>query len=66
MKIDEVRAMSEEEIHERINDMEKELMNLRLGNGIGMTENPIQIRFKRRDVARLRTVLRERELNIRN
>jgi ribosomal protein L29 len=36
-----------------------------MGNAIGTVENPLQIRFKRRDIARMKTVLTERERKIR-
>ena len=65
MKVDEIREMSEAEIATAIDSLEKELMHLRMGNAIGTVEDPVQIRFKRRDIARLKTVLTERERKIR-
>lgn len=60
MKVDEIREMNDQEITESIDKLEKELMHLRLGNAIGTAENPTQIRYKRRDIARLKTVLNQR------
>jgi len=63
MKIDEMRDMDSPAILEEILDCEKALMGLRMGNAIGTTDNPLEIRFKKRDVARLKTVLNERKKN---
>ncbi len=63
MKIDIIRDMESPAIQEEILDCEKGLMALRMGNAIGTTDNPLQIRFKKRDVARLKTVLNERKKN---
>ena len=65
MKIDQIQDMSNDVILQEISSVEKELMNLRMGNTIGTIDNPLQIRQKRRDIARMKTVLRERELEIR-
>jgi large subunit ribosomal protein L29 len=62
MKAHEIRELEETVIREEIGKLEKELMSLRLGNPIGLNENPVEIRYKRRVVARMRTILREREL----
>jgi large subunit ribosomal protein L29 len=63
MKIDDIREMDSAAISEEILDCEKALMELRMGNAIGTTENPLEIRYKKRDVARLKTVLCERKKN---
>lgn len=60
MKVEEIREMNDQEIAESIDKLEKELMHLHMGNAIGSVENPVQIRYKRRDVARLKTVLSQR------
>jgi len=65
MKIHEIREMDDAAIREGIEEREKEMMHLRMGNAIGTVENPLQIRFKRRDIARMKTVLTERERKIR-
>lgn len=65
MKIGNIRDMSDTDISQEISSLEREIMDLRMGNTIGTVENPTMIRFKKRDVARLKTVLRERELKIR-
>lgn len=60
MKVKEIREMTDEAIAEHITNTEKELMHLRLGNAIGTVESPIQIRQKRRDIARMKTVQTQR------
>jgi len=65
MKIDQIREMQTEDIVAEIATQEHALMGLRMGNAIGTVDNPLELRFKRRDVARMKTVLRERELEIR-
>ena len=64
MDMEKVRELANEDLAKEIDSEEKTLMDLRMGNAIGTTDNPLQIRFKRRDVARMKTVLRERALNI--
>lgn len=65
MKIQEIRDMDVKDIHEEITNAEKEVMLMRMGNAIGSVDNPLAIRSKKRDIARMKTVLRERALNLR-
>lgn len=62
MRAQEVRALSIEEIKGRLNDAEEEFFNLRAQFTIGQLENFNRLTDLKRDVARLKTVLREREL----
>lgn len=62
MKPDEIRALSNEEILNQLDEAYEELMNLRVQHGVGQLPNPARIREVRRDVARMKTILREREL----
>lgn len=62
MKTEEIRDMDDQVLLEEIDRLEKEIMHHRMANSIGTSENPVEIRFKRRDVARIKTVLRQREL----
>jgi len=65
MNIQEIREMEDSVILEEITNVQKELMHLRMGNVIGSVDNPVQIRQKRRTVAKMKTVLRERALKLR-
>jgi len=63
MKNSEIRAMSNEEILKKIEESNEELFNLRFQQATGNLEKPSRIRDLRHTVARLKTVLRERELD---
>lgn len=61
MKSKEIREMSLSEIKTRLVSTEEELFNLRLQLSMKQMENPMKIRESRRQVARLRTILHEKE-----
>ena len=61
MKAEELRSLSTEELETRCEELKKELFNLRFQRAIGQLENPMRIRQVRRDIARIKTILRERE-----
>jgi large subunit ribosomal protein L29 len=61
MKPAEVRVLTTEEIRSRLNDAREELMNLRFQMAIGGLTDYTRLRQTRRDIARLMTVLNERE-----
>ena len=63
VKINEIRKLSDEEILKEIESAKEELFNLRFSQATGNLEKPSRIRELRHLVARLKTVLRERELN---
>ena len=62
MKVKEIREMSTEEINKKIGDFKQELFNLRFSSALWNLEKPSRIRELRHDVARCKTVLREREM----
>ncbi len=61
MKTKEIREMTLHEIKMRLISTEEELFNLRLQLSMKQMENPMKIRESRRQVARLKTILREKE-----
>ena len=63
MKVNEIRNLTTEEINKKIKESEEELFNLRFQQATGNLEKPSRIKDLRHQVARLKTVLRERELN---
>lgn len=63
MKGNEVRELTDQEIAERIEQLQEERFRLRFRSGTQQLENPILLRTIRRDIARLKTAQRERELN---
>lgn len=66
MKIVEARELTSKEIAERIQTDALNLNKMELQHSISPLDNPTQIKELRRDIARLKTVLRERELNQQN
>ena len=59
----EIRDLSNEEILKKIEEYKEELFNLRFSQATGSLENPARIKELRKLVARMKTILRERELN---
>ena len=60
MKIFEVRELPPQELEKRIKDEEENLVHLKFQKATSQLENPMKIRNARRDIARMKTVLRER------
>ena len=61
MNAADIREMTDAEIRERIEESKEELFRLRYRSATQQLENPLLLRQLRRDVARMRTILRERE-----
>ena len=64
MKVKEIREMTTEDINKKIVDAKQELFNLRFQQATGLLEKPSRIKELRHDVARCKTVLREREITV--
>ena len=62
MKAGEIRDLTVDEINARITQLQEELFRLRFRSATQELENPMLLRTLRRDIARLKTVLREQEL----
>ena len=62
MKAKELRDLSEEELREKTNELGQELFNLRFQKGTGQLGNTAIIPKTKRDLARVKTVLRELEI----
>ena len=60
MKVNEIRKLSDKEINEKIVSSKEELFNLRLQQSTGALEKPSRIKELRHEVARMKTILRER------
>ena len=63
MKVKEIRELSTEEINKKLVEAKEELFNLRFQQATGIIEKPSRIRDLRHTVARMKTVLKERETN---
>ena len=64
MKAKELAELTTAEIEQKLRSLKEELFNLRFQKATGQLENPARIRQVRKDIARVKTVLRERELGI--
>ena len=62
MKAEKWREMSGEELQQKVKELSEELFNLRFQLSMGVAKNPSRVGQARRDLARAKTVLREREL----
>ena len=64
MKIQDIRDLSTQELEDKIKDLKEELFNLRFQNATNQLDNPIRIVSVKKDIARVKTVLKEKELGI--
>ena len=63
MKAKELQELTTEELEQRRDDFQEDLFRLTMRKAVGQLENPIRLRQLRRDIARIATILRERELD---
>ena len=63
MKTNEIREMSVDDLKTKIEELTTERFNLRFRSATESIENPMRFRSIRRDIARLQTILREKESN---
>jgi large subunit ribosomal protein L29 len=63
--MEEIKQLSVEELKIRLEDALEELNNFKFQHATHQLDNPVKLRYARRDIARLRTVIREHELGIR-
>ena len=62
MKINKVREMSSEELVKELDELKKELFKLRFSLATNGLDNPLKIKEVKKDIAKIKTILREREL----
>jgi large subunit ribosomal protein L29 len=62
MNINEIKQLADKDLREKLEQTEEALNNMKLNHQVTPLENPMQIKAVRRDVARLKTELRQREL----
>ena len=63
MKASEIRALSSEEMQQKLMDLKKELFNLRFQHEIGQLENPCKLKETKKDIARMNTISKEAARN---
>jgi large subunit ribosomal protein L29 len=61
MKPSEIRNMSPEEMERKVRDLKEEWFNLRFQHGISQLENPMKMKHTKRDIARIRTIMKEKQ-----
>lgn len=62
MKAREFREMQNEELNVKLTELKQELFNLRFNHATGQLTNPMQIHNCKKDIARIKSILKEREL----
>jgi large subunit ribosomal protein L29 len=63
MKASEIRDMSMEEIQRKLGDLKQEFFNLRFQHETGQLENPQKMKQTKRDIARIKTIIKQSQLN---
>ena len=63
MKTDKIRELTDEELIRKVSDYKEELFNLRFQIATGQLDNPMRIRDVRKNIARCKTILRQREIS---
>ena len=62
MKATEIRKMSAAELESKLGDLKKDLFQLRLQHAANQLDNPVKIAEVKRDIARVKTIIREQQL----
>ena len=60
----EVRALSVEDLNEKLNELKKDLFMLRMQHATNQLDNPMQIAAVKKDIARVKTIIREKEQSV--
>ena len=61
-ELEKIRELNETELDKKLRDLKEELFNLRFQHAINQLDNPLKIKDVKRDIARVKTVMRESEL----
>lgn len=64
MKAAEIRELSSAELDQKLSDLKSELFNLRFQHAINQLENPMRIKAVKKDIARVKTIIRARESSV--
>ena len=62
MKVEEIRELSEDVLRDREKELDDQLFRLRIQKSMGQLEAPAKVRELRRDLARVKTILRQKQL----
>ena len=64
MKVEEIRELSIDVLRDREKELDDQLFRLRIQKSMGQLEAPAKVREVRKDLARIKTILREKELHV--
>ncbi len=64
MKANEIKNLSTEELNKKLGELKKDLFMLRMQHATNQLDNPMQISATKKDIARIKTILREKETNV--
>ena len=64
MKAKELKALSAEKLAEKLQELKKDLFMLRMQHATNQLDNPLQIAAVKKDIARIKTIIREKETNV--
>ena len=64
MKAKELKNLSVEELTKKLDDLKKDLFMLRMQHATNQLDNPLQIAATKKDIARVKTIIREKETNV--
>ena len=63
-EIKEIRGLSVEDLSKKLNELKKDLFMLRMQHATNQLDNPMQIASVKKDIARIKTIIREKETNV--
>ena len=63
-EIKEIRGLSVEKLEEKLQELKKDLFMLRMQHATNQLDNPLQIAAVKKDIARIKTIIREKEQNV--
>jgi len=63
-EIKEIRGLSVEDLSTKLNELKKDLFMLRMQHATNQLDNPMQIAAVKKDIARIKTIIREKETNV--
>ena len=63
-EIKEIRGLSVEKLEEKLQELKKDLFMLRMQHATNQLDNPIKIAAVKKDIARIKTIIREKETNV--
>ena len=64
MKAKELKKLSVEDLNKKLNELKKDLFMLRMQHATNQLDNPMQLANVKKDIARIKTIIREKETNV--